>query len=721
MGETRLNPLSDKRILALASIAGAVLFPFSAQAQQIMSKSAPVLLEAASLDYQKETQFVIAEGNVQVTQGETILVADTLVYDQRNNILFADGNVSVLEPTGNVYFADQLELRDDMKTGVVTEFRARLADNSLFVAREGVRVSEDVTELKEAVYSPCSIRCDDGSAREPLWQVRARDVKIDNAEQEVVYHDAYMDLWGQPVLYTPYFSHATPGADNRSGLLAPEFKRDANLGTVVKAPLYLALGPDKDATITPMYASLESPVAIGEYRQLFDNGSMKLAGSITRPKDRDAAGNESSGSTTRGHFFGQGAFAIDPDWNWGFDVRRTTDDTYLRRYDFNNDPLLTSRVYTENFNYAGESGRNYVIAQALAFQGVQRQDDRKRSPLVVPVDMYYETMPLAWNSRLSFSGGAMTLTRDVGPSMQRLSMKSEWAVPYVTDSGQIFELSTSLRADGYNIDDQPFGASQFDGTDTRVIPEAQLSWRYPLINRFEDSSLLIEPVANLIVSPDSGNSNRIPNEDSATPEFTDINLFSENRFAGYDRVETGPRINYGVRGFYQMAEGDSLNAMIGQAYRVNDDPLFPISNDLTSRFSDYVGMFGVSVAPFDLRYRFRFDKDDFDPKRSEVMGTAAFGYVGLGINYLDISRDAVVADKRDLSGSFSIKLTDYWTLTTGAHRDMLRDSFTNTTAGLIYRDECLTLLTTLGRDYTSDRDLKSSTSVTVQVLLRNIN
>ena len=46
--------------------------------------------------------------------------------------------VSMLEPNGNVYFADDLELTGGMNTGVVTQFKERLADNSLLVGTKAV-------------------------------------------------------------------------------------------------------------------------------------------------------------------------------------------------------------------------------------------------------------------------------------------------------------------------------------------------------------------------------------------------------------------------------------------------------------------------------------------------------------------------------------------------------------------------------------------------------
>src|SRR5690606_15556502 len=96
---------------------------------------------------------VMATGKVEVTQGDTILLADTLIYDRQKDSMRAVGNVSMLEPSGHVYFAEQVELRNDIKMGVLQHFRARLSDNSLFAASHAKRTGDGNIELFKAVYS----------------------------------------------------------------------------------------------------------------------------------------------------------------------------------------------------------------------------------------------------------------------------------------------------------------------------------------------------------------------------------------------------------------------------------------------------------------------------------------------------------------------------------------------------------------------------------------
>ncbi len=45
----------------------------------------------------------------------------------------------------------------------------------------------------------------------------------DETAQTITYHDAWMEMWGVPVFYTPYFRHADVGVKRQSGLLNPGF------------------------------------------------------------------------------------------------------------------------------------------------------------------------------------------------------------------------------------------------------------------------------------------------------------------------------------------------------------------------------------------------------------------------------------------------------------------------------------------------------------------
>lgn len=683
----------------------------------------PLLLEASQIDYDHETSTVVASGKVEVMQGDAILLADQLIYEQTINRVTAKGNVSMLEASGNVYFADAVELNNDMKTGVIGQFKARLADNSLFVANRAKRIDESTIDLTKAVYSPCKICTDGKSTHNPTWQMAAEKIRIDDNQQKVTYKNAYFETYGVPIFYTPYFSHPTPNADNQSGILIPEYEHSTNLGSVVKVPVYIALSPDKDATITPIYTTLEGLVMAGEYRQKLDYGQYRINGSITNPSDRDALGLRSTGKTIRGNIDATGHFDLSEQYKWGFDVHRATDDTYLRRYNFSAETLLTSNVYAEGYNLAGDNDRSYGSVRALAFQGLTADSNSKTTPTVMPLANFtYQSDPMVHNSRVSFDANTMVLYRDIGAKSRRASATMGWKLPYITDDGQVIEFISSVRGDVYSVEDGLLSnGNRFEGTTGRLVPEATALWRYPFINQGETSSLLLEPVISATVSPIGGNSEEIPNEDSLVPEFTDTNLFSPNRFAGYDRIESGPRVSYGLRGQAQFLSDKYVDWLFGQHYRMERDRAFPFSNESSSHFSDYVGKIGIAAQPFNLAYRFRLDKDELNPKRSEI--DAGFNYypVSFNVAYLSLQNDPVLATKEQLAGSTTINLTKEWAWNTTANHDLQTDEFVSMNTGLTYIDECTMVSGIVGKDFTRDRDIEPSTTFLFRIAFKNLN
>lgn len=696
----------------------------NAPGEGLINDRAPVLLSAPQMDYDQDHAVVTATGGVEVTQGDTVLLAEELVYDQKRNTVTARGNVSMMEPSGNVVFADEALLTDDMSAGIIRQFKARLSDNSLFVAARAKKIDEETVELDKAVYSPCKVKCAaDGDTHAPMWQLHADHVRIDGREQLVTYDNAGLDVYGVPVFYTPYLSHATPGADNKSGILTPEFQQNGNLGSVFKAPFYYVIGQDKDVTLTPIYTTQEGLVMAGEYRQRFNSGELVTEGSITRVQDRNNLGYIDRGQEIRGHWMARGKFAANESVDWGFNVTRTTDDTYLRRYNFSQETLLTSRLYAEAYDFIGPSDRTYANVQALSFQGLTAADNSDRIPLAAPLaEFTYETDPGLYNSRFELGANTMLLYRDLGTESRRLSVTGAWKLPYITSDGQIIEFKTSLRADTYSVDDVTLpGGQNFGGVTGRVIPEAELTWRYPFLNQISsEHSVMLEPIVALAVSPLGGNPEKIPNEDSLVPEFTDTNLFSANRFAGYDRVETGPRVSYGLRGHAQLFSDKYIDWLFGQHYRVETDRNFPFSNDLTDHFSDYVGKLGIAYLPIDLAYRFRLDREDLAPKRNELDASVNYYPVTLSATYLSLSNDPVLATKEELTGTATLNLTKEWQWMITSRRDLELDQITSVNTGLTFKNECTYMTGVLGKEYTRDRDVKPTTTFLFRIALKNL-
>ncbi|MGY8986475.1 MAG: LPS assembly protein LptD, partial [Sphingomonadales bacterium] len=108
-----------------------------------------------------------------------------------------------------------------------------------------------------------------------------------------------------------------------------------------------------------------------------------------------------------------------------------------------------------------------------------------------------------------------------------------------------------VRGDIYDIKDRnltelvAFQAK--NGTSTRLLPHISATFTWPFAKIEKTSSQIIEPIISIIAAPNKQENPHIPNEDSRSFELSDANIFSDSRFPGLDKWESGTRINYGVK------------------------------------------------------------------------------------------------------------------------------------------------------------------------------
>ena len=197
-----------KFLTASFLLAMATLWSGGAAAQNI-DTSVPLLFTADTLTHDRALGIVTATGNVEVTQKDRTLLADTISYNERENIVSASGHVTLMEPSGDVLFAEFMELTGDFMDGIIRGLRIRLSDNAR-IAASGARRSAGLrTEKRNAVYSPCD-KCASDPGEPPLWQIKAARIVHDQEEQIIEYTDAWMEIAGIPVVYTPYCSPPDP-------------------------------------------------------------------------------------------------------------------------------------------------------------------------------------------------------------------------------------------------------------------------------------------------------------------------------------------------------------------------------------------------------------------------------------------------------------------------------------------------------------------------------
>jgi LPS-assembly protein len=235
------------------------------------------------------------------------------------------------------------------------------------------------------------------------------------------------------------------------------------------------------------------------------------------------------------------------------------------------------------------------------------------------------------------------------------------------------------------------------------MPAVGLEYRYPFINVQPWGTTTIEPIAQVIIRPNESYAGKLPNEDAQSLVFDASNLFSVDKFSGYDRVEGGGRANVGVQATTQFDRAGSINFLFGQSYHLFGLNSFAVA-DLTNTGvdsglqhaqSDYVT--SVNYSPnniFTFSTRARLDEATLSVQRFEAEGRASFNRWSASVLYGDYAAQpdlGYLTRRRGILGSGSIKVASNWVVQGAARWDLEANQINQYTIGAGYVDDCFVL------------------------------
>jgi LPS-assembly protein len=185
--------------------------------------------------------------------------------------------------------------------------------------------------------------------------------------------------------------------------------------------------------------------------------------------------------------------------------------------------------------------------------------------------------------------------------------------------------------------------------------------------------------------------------------FDASNLFSVDKFSGYDRVEGGGRANVGVQTTTQFDRGGSVNVLFGQSYQlfglnsyaVQDVTNTGVDSGLQNTRSDYVAR--VNYSPnrtYTFSVRSRVDEATLNINRFEAEGRASFDRWSVSMlygNYAAQPDIGYLTRREGLLGSASIKLASNWVVSGSARWDLEANKLNQYVIGAGYVDDCFVL------------------------------
>ncbi|MEQ5788651.1 LPS-assembly protein LptD [Erythrobacter sp. NFXS35] len=699
--------------------------------------AAPVIdFEAEQLDYDNETDTVTARGNVILRSEDRSVRADQVSWDRRSGQIIATGDVRLLDEAGNQLFTDQVELSETFETGAMAELLIALRAGGRLAARSAERGEDGVALLNDAAYTACAVTGAEGCPKDPSWRITAERVTFDPETQRVEFTGAMLELFGARILPLPGLALRTDGKAE-SGFLVPDFRISQVNGLELSSEYYWRLADNRDLTLGAYVFSNVAPMASAQWRHLTDKGAYQVTGYLTA-SDRltDLTGDESFERDPRGYIEGNGRFQFSPEWSLTTSVRLASDRTFLRRYDISRDDRLRSTINLERI-----TDDSYFSLAGWATQTLRINADQGQVPLALPALDYRKIVDApVLGGEIEFQVNSLALLRNDGQDTQRAFAGAKWDLQRLTGLGQVVTLTALVRGDIYNTDNiLATTTPSYRGTEgwtTRGIATAAIDIEWPFVGEAFGGTQVLKPRVQIVASPKLRNL-AVPNEDARAIDLEDSNLFALNRFPGYDRVEDGTRITWGLDWELQRP-GWRVSTTIGQSYRFDDpeEQIFPVGTGLSERVSDFVGRTQIRFRDYvSLTHRFRLDKDNLAVRRNEIDATIGSRRTYLEFGYLQLNRDIQTVedlrDREELRAAARIAIGRKWSifgsgvvnLTDAADDPIFQpDGFEpiRTRLGIAYQDDCIELGATWRRDFISAGDAARGNAFQVFFALRNL-
>ena len=270
----------------------------------------------------------------------------------------------------------------------------------------------------------------------------------------------------------------------------------------------------------------------------------------------------------------------------------------------------------------------------------------------------------------------------------------------------------------------PGQSTTFTGVTGRILPQAALEWRFPLVRPGRSLDQVVQPVVEVIVAPNGGNPEEIPNEDSRAIELGVSNVFGLDRFPGLDRVESGTRVNYGLEYQIYDRDGGSASLFAGQVYRASQSAVFDAASGLDDHLSDVVAGAHLRFPPYvNVRYRAVYDVIQSQFRRNEVQFSLGFNPFRLSGSYVFFREDpfAEFPSREELQLTASSQLTRYWRARVFGTEDLAPGGeLLRLGTGVTYEDECFLVDASWTREEFEDRDLQPSDTFFVRVALKTL-
>jgi len=559
-----------------------------------------------------------------------------------------------------------------------------------------------ITNFEKGVFTSCkkTDKC-------PPWKITANKIKHDKTKKQIIYKDAWLEIYDFPIFYFPKFFHPDPTVKRQSGFLTPEFGSSQNLGGSVYTPYFYALSDDKDMTIKPRLFGDNKFVLQSEYRQITKN-SFTIA-DFSFAKGHDS--NLSDKGDTRSHFFSN--TLIDLSLNnytksmLEVNYQKSSNDNYLKLFNLESPLLLENNDVLESLIKLDLEHEGYDLTTSFEMYETISGSNTDRYQYVLP----------SYNFSKNF--GIESLNGNFNLNSYGSNTLSETNVTTSTISNDLNYSSYNLFFDNgiktnFEIQLKNINSIGKNNIIYKNSPQSELMSAYnynislPLLKKDENSINSLIPKLSLRLSP-----HEMKNNIAKDRRINIDNIFLSNRLSLEDSLEAGESITLGLDFVKEKVTVTDRVSEIEQyfdlklatVFRPNEEKNIPINSTLNKKTSNLFGE--INFQPneiISLGYDFSVSNDISTFEYSAL--NAKFNYNDFSTQFNYIEESGVIGSTNLIENTTAYNFNENNSLSFSTRRNRELDLTEYYDLIYEYKNDCLVAGIKYKKNYYNDADIK---------------
>ncbi len=575
------------------------------------------------------------------------------------------------------------------------------------------RGNNELTVVNKGSFTSCKINdnC-------PPWSISAKKIVHNKIKKELIYENAYLNIFDVPILYFPKFFHPDPSVIRQTGFLVPEINNSNVLGSSITVPYYKNISENKDYTFTPTVFDKKIFMIENEFRQtkknyeiLADIGFVKNYDSPTTKKKKNLS-----------HLF----VKLNHDLNYeNYDtsdlilsIESVSNDTYLKVFD---QQITKSKARPDDLNKLNSHVKFILNNDRFNFDsGIDIYEDLQvdksdRYQFILP---YYNFNTEILENRYE---GTFNLNSSGSNTLQDTnSLKSEIINDLNFNSSNYYSdlgFSTNYNINLKNLNTVGKKTNNYKSSpQSKLVSLFNIDTSFPMIKNTENYKNYLTPKISLKVNPSD-----MKDYSNSTNKINVGNIFANNRLGLSDTFESGRSLTLGLNYKKEKIEDlENINRYfemkLATVLRDKEENFIPSESTINRKSSNLFGSITSNISDnLNINYNFALDNNFKNFEYNNLNATLSINNLITTFNFIE--ENGEMGDSNIFENEISYKFDEQNFLSFNTRRNRKLNLTEYYDLVYEYKNDCLIAGIKYKKSYYEDRDLKPTENLLFTITL----